>query len=76
MAKKVADRLEKAEEKHKKDLDGDKEKGEPAAHRAKVLGNKAPKLGNKGESSIDFDGKKAKPFGGMNEKAGKAGKKK
>ena len=38
MAKKVMDRLEKAEEKHKKDLDSDDEKGEPAAHRAKVLG--------------------------------------
>lgn len=38
MAKKVVDRLEKAEEKHKKDLDGDKEKGESAAHKAKVLG--------------------------------------
>lgn len=38
MAKKVRDRLEKAEEKHKKDLDGDKEQGEPATHKAKVLG--------------------------------------
>jgi hypothetical protein len=33
-------KTEKKEEKVKKDLDGDGEKGEPASHRAKVLGKK------------------------------------
>ena len=33
-------KLEKKEEKVHKDLDGDGEKGEPAAHKAKVLGGK------------------------------------
>jgi len=74
VAKKVMDRLEKAEEKQKKDLDGDGEKGEPRAHQKKVLGKgKTPKLGNAGESSVAFDGKKHKPFGKM---SGKGGKKK
>jgi hypothetical protein len=39
--KKSSPALEKKEEKFHKDLDGDGEKGESKAHRAKVLGKKA-----------------------------------
>lgn len=47
MAKKSNPALEKKEEKLHKDLDHDGEKGESAAHKAKVLGKSAPKAGAK-----------------------------
>jgi len=64
MATKKMDRLEKAEEKKKMDLDGDGEKGEAAAHRARVLGKKDGK-------AAAFGGKQAAPFG---KKAGRDGR--
>lgn len=49
--------LEKREEKVHKDLDHDGEKGESAAHKAKVLGKKGA------SKSAPFGGKQAAPFG-------------
>lgn len=47
--------LKKKEEKLGRDLDGDREKGESPAHRAKVLGGKG-----KGQKEIPSGGLKAK----------------
>ncbi len=51
--------LEKREEKTHKDLDGDGERGEPKAHKAKVLGySKSTQTGTKGTKRGSFNVKR------------------
>lgn len=62
MAKKMNPALEKREEKLGKDLDGDNEKGESPAHKAKVLGKKTPPMMKNGPmKAMTKKGSKASP---------------